>query len=103
MIKLSKYTAYSQKKKTKCSTRCVGRILVWSRGEVTGRYIGQMIVYDDESVMCRGKYSDTEESIHKAQEELDDLADSRGYKYQGQNNELPIYNYCKFGGGYLPA
>ena len=101
MIKLSKYRAYSQKKKTTYSTRCIGRIIVWKNGEISDRYIGHLAIYDDESVRCSGKYSDTEKDIRKAQEELDCFADNHSYKYQGQNTELPTYEYYRYGGGYF--
>ncbi len=101
MIKLSKYRAYSQKKKTTYSMRCIGRVTVWKNGEISNRYIGHLAIYDDESIRCRGKYSDTEEGIRKAQEELDCLADNHSYKYQGWNSELPTYDYCQYGGGYF--
>lgn len=65
------------------------------------RYIGHLAIYDDESVRCRGKYSDTEKDIRKAQEELDCFADNHSYKYQGQNTELPTYEYYRYGGGYF--
>lgn len=101
MIKLSKYRAYSQKKKTTYSMRCIGRVIVWKNGEISNRYIGHLAIYDDESIRCCGKYSDTEEGIRKAQEELDCFADNHSYKYQGQNSELPTYDYCQYGGGYI--
>ena len=101
MIKLSKYRAYSQKKKTTYSTRCIGRIIVRKNGEISDRYIGHLAIYDDESVRCRGKYSDTEKDIRKAQEELDCFADNHSYKYQGQNTELPTYECYRYGGGYF--
>ena len=100
MIKLSKYRAYSQKKKTTYSTRCIARIIVWKQGRVSDSYIGHLAIYDDESIRCMRKYPDDAAGIGliRAQQELDDYADSRRFRYSGCNSKLPIYDRYSYGG-----
>lgn len=101
MIKLSKYRAKTLKKDCPHSTRCIGLVTVWMHGKIQERYITILTIYGDESIRCRGKYSDDKDGICKAQYELDDFADNHDCKYAGTNEEIPEYDYYKFSGGYI--